>query len=52
MGIGSLLNTEADHYATKAQNATHHTPSALIPTFFMEDYAFYCDGDGWVETNN
>jgi hypothetical protein len=51
MGIGSLLNADADHYATKAQSAIHHILSALIPTFFMEDYAFFCEGDGWIETN-
>jgi hypothetical protein len=51
MGIGSLLNAEADHYTTKAQSAIHHIPSAPIPTFFMEDYAFFREGDGWIETN-
>jgi hypothetical protein len=51
MGISSLLNAEADHYASKAQNATHLIPAAPIPTFFMEDYTFYRDHDGWVETN-
>ena len=55
MGIGSRLNAEADHYASRAQNVTHLIPAAPIPTFFMEDYAFYRDHDGWIEldpTNN
>ena len=51
VGIGSWLNAEADHYASGAQKATHLIPSAPIPTFFMEDYAFYRDIDGWIESN-
>jgi hypothetical protein len=51
LGIGSRLNAEADHYAVTAQNATQIIPTAPIPTFFMEDYVFYRDFDGWIETN-
>jgi hypothetical protein len=51
MGIGSWLNAEADYYASGAQNATHLIPAAPIPTFLMEDYAFYRDIDGWIESN-
>src|SRR5882762_3458477 len=51
MGISSLLNAEADHYMSKAQNATHLIPAAPILTFFMEDYTFYRVHDGWIETN-
>jgi hypothetical protein len=50
-GLGSLLNEQADHYTTKAQNVLHHILTAPIPTFFIDDYAFYCDSDGWVEMN-
>jgi hypothetical protein len=51
MGIGSLLNAQADHYASKAQNATHIIPIAPIPTFLMDDFTFYRDDDGWIESN-
>ena len=50
-GIGSWLNAEADYYALSAQKATHLIPTAPIPTFSMEDYAFYHDTDGWIESN-
>jgi hypothetical protein len=51
IGIGSRLNAEADHYASSAQNARHLIATAPIPTFFMDDYAFYRDDNGWIETN-
>jgi len=50
-GIGSQLNAKADRYAFTAQNATQYIPTAPIPTFFMEDYAFYRDIDWWIEMN-
>jgi hypothetical protein len=49
--LALLLNNEVDHYASRAQNATHRLPSAPIPTFYMEDIAFYRDSDGWIESN-
>jgi hypothetical protein len=36
---------------SKAQNATHVIPIAPIPTFLMDDFTFYSDDDGWIETN-
>jgi hypothetical protein len=51
MNLASLLNNEADHYASKAQGATHLIPAAPIPTFCMDDFTFYRDSDGWVESN-
>jgi hypothetical protein len=51
MGIGSLLNAQADHYTSKTQNATHIILIAPIPTFLMEDYAFYHNNNGWIEMN-
>jgi hypothetical protein len=50
-GIGSLLNAQADHYVSKAQNVTHIIPFAPIPTFLMDDFTFYSDDNGWIETN-
>ena len=41
VGIGSRLNTEADRYASKAQNAKHVIPIIPVPTFTMDYYAFY-----------
>jgi hypothetical protein len=51
MSLASLLNSEADHYASQAQNATQLLPAAPIPTFYMEDFALYRDSDGWIESN-
>jgi hypothetical protein len=50
-GVGTRLNAKVDHYATKAQTALHLIPIALMLTFFVEDYVFYRDGDGWIESN-
>jgi hypothetical protein len=49
--LALLLNSEAVHYASQAQNAVHVLPIAPIPTFYMEDFALYCDSDGWIESN-
>ena len=49
--LASLLNGEADHYASRAQDTTHMLPIAPVPTFFMDDFAFYHDSDGWIESN-
>jgi hypothetical protein len=50
-GLGLLLNVQADHYVSTAQKTTHVIPIAPIPTFLMEDFAFYHNDDGWIETN-
>jgi hypothetical protein len=40
-GIGSQLNAEADHYASRAQNAKHVIPIAPTSTFTMDNYTFH-----------
>ncbi|KAJ7491047.1 hypothetical protein FB451DRAFT_1023142 [Mycena latifolia] len=47
----SLMNTEADHYASMAQRCIDDVPTAPIPTFFMDEYTFYNERDGWIESN-
>jgi hypothetical protein len=49
--IASLLNNEANHYASIAQNATHLLPVAPIPMFYMDQYTYYCETDSWIESN-
>ncbi|KAJ7143111.1 hypothetical protein C8R43DRAFT_891911 [Mycena crocata] len=49
--IPSRMNNEADHYASAAQRRRDSVPSAPIPTFFMDEYNFYSERDGWIESN-
>ena len=51
MSLGSLLTSEADHYASQAQNTVHMLLIAPIPTFYMEDFTLYCDSNRWIESN-
>ena len=51
VNLHSLLNAEADHYASKAQVVVNSLHLALIPTFFMDNYTFYQPKDGWIELN-
>ena len=47
----SVLNSEADYYATKEQTIANSLPLATTPTFFMDEYAFHRSLDRWIETN-
>ncbi|TFK33571.1 hypothetical protein BDQ12DRAFT_575082, partial [Crucibulum laeve] len=49
--LDSRLNSDADYYASKAQFISSSLPTAPIPTFAMNDYTFYREGDGWIESN-
>ncbi|KAJ7216350.1 hypothetical protein GGX14DRAFT_358612 [Mycena pura] len=49
--LPSLMNHEADHYASAAQRHIEDVPSAPIPTFYMDEYNFYSERDGWIESN-
>ncbi|KAJ6530474.1 hypothetical protein DFH09DRAFT_1093520 [Mycena vulgaris] len=49
--IPSLMNYEADYYASAAQRMSKSIPTAPIPTFYMDDYTFYSRRDGWIESN-
>ena len=47
----SLLNNEADHYASKSQNVTNSLHPTPIPTFFMDRFTFLWPHDRWIESN-
>jgi hypothetical protein len=51
VNLSSLLNNEADHYASKSQNFVNSLHPAPIPTFFMDKFTFYHPHDGWIESN-
>ena len=51
MSLQSLLNSEADYYATKGQIIQNALPVAPTPTFFMDEYTFYRPLEGWIESN-
>ncbi|EJD45292.1 hypothetical protein AURDEDRAFT_43389, partial [Auricularia subglabra TFB-10046 SS5] len=48
---GSVLNSLTDYYASTAQGYAHDLPSAPVPTFFMDDYTFATEADGWIESS-
>lgn len=49
----SRLNAEADRLATSANRNRHlnGTLPSPIPTFFMNDYTFHHQTDGWIESD-
>ncbi|KAJ6543597.1 hypothetical protein DFH09DRAFT_1322058 [Mycena vulgaris] len=49
--VPSLMNYEADHYASLSQKNLGSVPTAPVPTFYMDDYTFYSERDGWIESN-
>ncbi|KAJ6517940.1 hypothetical protein C8R47DRAFT_1205037 [Mycena vitilis] len=51
LSIPSRLNYEADHYASSAQLHIDDIFLAPVPTFFMDDFTFFTDIDGWIESN-
>ncbi|KAF8870995.1 hypothetical protein CPB85DRAFT_1353169, partial [Mucidula mucida] len=49
--IESRLNDEADHYASGSHAVSTRLPIAPEPTFFMNDYTFFSDDHGWIESD-
>src|ERR1700683_3173036 len=49
--LASLLNYEADYYASKSQKAANNLHPAPLPTFYMDEYTFYRPIDGWIESH-
>ncbi|KAF9006308.1 hypothetical protein BDZ89DRAFT_1095452 [Hymenopellis radicata] len=47
----SRLNHEADHYASGSQAVSTRLPIAPEPTFFMNDFTFFSDAHGWIESD-
>jgi hypothetical protein len=51
VNLSSLLNNEADHYASRSQKLVNSLHQAPVPTFFMDNFTFYRHQDGWIESN-
>ncbi|KIJ89618.1 hypothetical protein K443DRAFT_126728, partial [Laccaria amethystina LaAM-08-1] len=49
--LEARMNRDADFYASSSHDVKHLIPQSPIPTFHMNDYTFYRDGDGWIESN-
>ena len=45
------MNHDANFYASSSHRVKHLIPQSPIPTFHMNEYTFYWDGDGWIESN-
>jgi hypothetical protein len=51
VNLSSMLNYEADHYASQSQKCTNSLHPAPVPTFYMDNFTFYRPLDGWIESN-
>jgi hypothetical protein len=49
--IPSILNSSANHYASKSQHILRSLPHAPLPTFFMDRFTFFTSSDSWIESN-
>lgn len=49
--VEAKMNRDADFYASRSHEFKHLVPQSPIPTFHMNEYTFYRDGDGWIECN-
>jgi len=49
--IEATMNCDADFYASSSHEVEHLIPQSPIPTFHMNEYTFYREGDGWIESN-
>jgi hypothetical protein len=49
--LEARMNRDADFYASSSHDVKHLIPQSPIPTFHMNDYTFYRDGDGWIKSN-
>src|ERR1700720_4558060 len=49
--LASLLNDEADYYASKSQKAANSLHPAPLPTFYMDEYTFYRPIEGWIKSH-
>ncbi|KAF5347864.1 hypothetical protein D9758_013810 [Tetrapyrgos nigripes] len=48
----SILNFEADYYASKSQCHHYAIPAAPVPTFFMNPFTMYSNSLGWIESSS
>ena len=49
--VEATMNRDADFYASSSHEIEHLIPQSPIPTFHMNEYTFYRNGDGWIESN-
>ena len=49
--LEATMNRDADFYASSSHEVKHVIPQSPLPTFHMNDYTFYRDEDGWIESN-
>ena len=49
--LASLLNNEADYYASKSQKIMNSVHPAPYPTFYMDEYTFYRPIYRWIESH-
>lgn len=49
--LEARMNEEADHYASSSQQIAKKLPVFPSPTFYMNEYTFYREGDGFIESN-
>lgn len=47
----SKLNADTDHFAVTMQKQVHTIPLAPSPIFTMNDFTYYHEPDGWMESN-
>ena len=49
--VEAKMNRDADFYASSSHDIEHMVPQSPVPTFHMNEYTFYQEGDGWIESN-
>ena len=49
--LESRMNAEADHYPSSSQRIVCKLPTFPSLTFYMNDYTFFREGDGFIESN-
>jgi hypothetical protein len=49
--LEARMNEEADYYASSSQQIAYKLPIFSPPTFYMNEYTFFRDGDGFIESN-
>ena len=45
------MNQEADYYGSLSQQVAGKIPIFFLPTFYMNEYTFFRDRDGFIESN-
>jgi len=49
--LEARMNEEADYYASSSQQIADKLPIFPLPTFYMNEYTYFRDGDGFIESN-